>query len=50
MREYISKKEDYVHLLVVLEVHYKFRDVKDIERVVFAEIPDPNHDSTLYKI
>lgn len=48
--EFQKRGLPHVHLLVGLEDHCKFRDVQDIDRVVSAEIPDPNHDSTLYNL
>lgn len=35
---------------VAFEDQCKFIDVQDINRVVSAEIPNPNHHSTLYKL
>ncbi|KAL4101110.1 hypothetical protein QTP88_021130 [Uroleucon formosanum] len=48
--EFQKRGLPHVHLLVGLEDHCKVRNVQDIDRVVSAEIPDPNHDSTLYNL
>ena len=48
--EFQKRSLPHVHILLILDQESKFRTVDEIDRVVCAELPDPDVDPELFRI